>query len=154
VSVRTRLRRISQVELRVRDLAESAGFYGDVLGLMRRTTEACIARECAWESPCTGGDDGFQVVLVQGLPPGALLSGLDHLSIEVPSRSDVLDMYERARSRKMRATPPRASRGLFQTFLFDPDGYKIEVVAQDHQERDDEATVHRGETCGTIECDG
>lgn len=149
----TRLRRISHVELRVRDLAESAGFYGDVLGLECRTTEARIARECAWETPCTDGDDGFQVVLVQGLPRGALLSGLDHLSFEVPSRSDVLDVYERARSREVRATHPRASRGLFQTFLFDPDGYKIEVVAQDEQGSDDGPMFPRGEACDTVECD-
>jgi catechol 2,3-dioxygenase-like lactoylglutathione lyase family enzyme len=128
------------VELRVRDLAESAGFYGDILGLERKTRESPSGRECAWEAPCTDGDGGFQVVLVQGLPPGALLSGLDHLSFEVPSRSDVQDVYERARIRQMRATHPRAGHGLFQTFLFDPDGYKIEVVAPDdpHSDADGE----------------
>lgn len=152
MSAHTRLRRISHVELRVRDLTESAGFYGDVLGL-ERNTDTRMARECAWDAPCANGDVGFRVVLVQGLPPGALLSGLDHLSFEVSSRSDVIDVYERARSRQMRATHPRSCRGLFQTYLFDPDGYKIEVVAQDDPATEKSGPPH-GREPGDPDYDG
>jgi catechol 2,3-dioxygenase-like lactoylglutathione lyase family enzyme len=71
-----------------------------------------------------------EVVFTEGLPPGDHLAGLDRVSFEVPSPESVDRVYEKARTRNARATQPRLYEGHWQTFIFDPDGYKVEVFAQ------------------------
>lgn len=131
MTVRSSLQRISRVEFRVRDLAESARFYGEVLMLTPRADAYALAGECAWGPADDAASDAFGVVLVEGLPPGAAPFGLDHVSFEVASRGDVERMYARAQEHLVRVTTPRSTAGRYRTFLFDPDGYKIEVFARD-----------------------
>ncbi len=123
------LRRIAHVELRVRDLAESTLFYRDLLGLERADADPPNERVCVCTSVSATGE-GFGVVLTEGLPPGTEVAGLDHVSFEVRTRRDVREIYEAARQRQVRATQPRMFDGHYQIYLFDPNGYKIEVIAR------------------------
>jgi predicted lactoylglutathione lyase len=63
------------------------------------------------------------------LPAGSELSGVDHFSVAVRSEEDVEELCQRALGMGINATQPRVYAGAYQTFLFDPDGYKIEVLA-------------------------
>jgi len=56
---------------------------------------------------------------------------MDHLSLEVSRAEDLEDLYAAAAARGAQATRPRTYGGYYQTFIFDPDGYKIEVVSAD-----------------------
>ena len=126
---RPKLRRIAHVELRVRDLGQSAAFYRDLLGLERTDAVPPSESTCV----CTAKsetEERFGLVLTQGLPSGAEVTGLDHLSFEVPTRQDVRDIYEEARRRNIHATQPREFNGYYQSYVFDPDGYKIEVISK------------------------
>ena len=124
-----KLRRIAHVELRVRDLGESTLFYRDLLGLARVDADPPNERVCVCTT-ASGAGEGFEVVLTEGLPPGTEVAGLDHVSFEVATRRDVREIYEVARQRQVRATQPRMFDGHYQTYLFDPNGYKIEVIAR------------------------
>jgi hypothetical protein len=70
------------------------------------------------------------VAFTEGLPPGDHLIGLDRVSFEVPSREVVDRVYDEALKNNARVTRPRLCEGYWQTFVFDPDGYKIEVFAR------------------------
>ncbi|GAG33295.1 unnamed protein product [marine sediment metagenome] len=73
----------------------------------------------------------FRVVFTEGLPPnGDHLTGLDRVSFEVPCRETIDQIYDEARKRNARATQPRMYDGHWQIFVFDPDGYKVEVFAR------------------------
>lgn len=122
---------LCRILLRVRDPQRSAEFYRVVLGLelVRRplkggglvgAPESAVARR------------GFEVVFTEGLSPGDHLIGLDRVSFEVPSRESVERIYERATERHARATQPRLYEGHWQAFIFDPDGYKVEVFTRSY----------------------
>ena len=134
---RIRVRRISHVNLRVRDVEESAEFYCDLFGLRQQgpDTSSRSGRLCAALSK--SGRSEFGVVLSRGLPAKAELSGVDHFTFEVPVPADVNDLYFRARQRGAPATEPRFYRGGWQTFVFDPDGYKIEIRAMRARQESD-----------------
>ncbi|MBN1510973.1 MAG: VOC family protein [Phycisphaerae bacterium] len=119
--------RISHVEIRVRDLEDSARFYTELLGLEQVPAEPPSDKVCRCLSAGRPGER-FGLVLAEGLPPGTPLAGMDHLALEVPTRGDVWMVYERARSRNIPATEPRFFDGFFQTFVFDPNGHKVEIV--------------------------
>ncbi|MHC4980500.1 MAG: VOC family protein, partial [Planctomycetota bacterium] len=126
---RLRLRRISHINLRVRDVEESVDFYCGLFGLQPREAEPpsesvrlCVAASASQRPR-------FGLVLCRGLPSTSEPSGLDHFSFEVPAPGDVDAVYRRARRRGAPATKPRYYGGGWQTFVFDPDGYKIEVRA-------------------------
>lgn len=121
------LRRIC---LRVRDPERSAEFYRAVLGFERlqSTGDGGANEICAQRSPSARVD--FEVVFTEGLPPGDHLTGLDRVSFEAPSRKSVDRIYGEARKRHARATQPRLYEGHWQTFIFDPDGYKVEVFTR------------------------
>ena len=123
--------RLCRILLRVRDPQRSAEFYRSVLGLesvpcrsngrgVPSATDSAVARR------------DFEVVFTEGLSPGDHLIGLDRVSFEVPSRESVDRIYEQATQRNARATQPRLYEGHWQAFIFDPDGYKVEVFAQLH----------------------
>ncbi len=119
---------ISHVELRVRDLNESARFYADLLGLERRPVTPPSEKTCE----CRGLTDSgayFSIVLAEGLPNGVPVSGVDHVSFAVSTDDDVIAVYEKARTNNVPATAPRVYDGHYQTFIFDPNGYKIEVIS-------------------------
>jgi hypothetical protein len=56
---------------------------------------------------------------------------MDHFSLEVPSAQDVEAVYQAVIAAGWRATRPREYDGHYQTFVFDPDGYKVEVLTLD-----------------------
>ncbi len=129
------LHRIHHVELRVRDMSRSTSFYRDVFGLRCSDAATSDGEACCRMIDPARDDDGFSIVLVQGLPAGAELSGMDHVSFEVAERSEIDAVYERALRHQARATTPRVRGGFYQAYVFDPTGYKIEVVARDCEPR-------------------
>lgn len=126
---RPKLRRIAHVELRVRDLGQSVAFYRDLLGLERTDAVPPSESTCVCTAKAETGER-FGLVLTAGLPSGTEVTGLDHVGFEVPTRQDVRDVYDEARRKSIRATQPREFNGYYQSYVFDPDGYKIEVIAR------------------------
>jgi catechol 2,3-dioxygenase-like lactoylglutathione lyase family enzyme len=130
----TPLTRIGHVELRVRDLDQSATFYRDVFGMARREASPPSDNVCVCVGvPASGGEE-FTIVLTEGLPLSTELAGLDHVSLSALTEQDVRDIYAKADQLGLRCTKPRHFDGAFQTFVFDPDGYKIEVMAHPRAE--------------------
>jgi catechol 2,3-dioxygenase-like lactoylglutathione lyase family enzyme len=121
---------ISHVELRVRNLDESAKFYVNLLGLERRSVIPPSAKTCECGATTDSGSY-FSIVLAEGLPNGVPVSGVDHVSFAVSTDDDVIAVYEKARTRQVPATEPRMYDGHYQTFIFDPNGYKIEVISSE-----------------------
>jgi catechol 2,3-dioxygenase-like lactoylglutathione lyase family enzyme len=123
------VRRIQHVCLRVRDLARSLAFYCGVLGFEEHNGGTCEkpGRICRLLDSETGAT--FELVLTLGLPPGDYLVGLDHLAFETSSRELVERVYHRAVDGSFQAAMPRLHNGRWKTWLFDPDGYKIEISA-------------------------
>jgi catechol 2,3-dioxygenase-like lactoylglutathione lyase family enzyme len=117
------LRRIC---LRVRDPQRSMEFYRAVLGLELAHDLTCISDTTDTPRSLDARRD-FGVVFSEGLPPGDHLTGLDRVSFEVSSRESVDRVYAEATKHNARATQPRLYEGHWQTFVFDPDGYKVEV---------------------------
>jgi catechol 2,3-dioxygenase-like lactoylglutathione lyase family enzyme len=118
---------IGHVELRVRNLQDSVRFYCDVFGLCCKETVPRLENQRVCVGVPASGSGLFGVVLSEGFPAGAELAGLDHVGMRVSTEQDVRDIYARARELGHRATRPRVFNGHFQAFVFDPDGYKLEV---------------------------
>jgi len=124
---------LHHVELRVRNLADSTAFLCDVFGLRRQDVVPPCDKTCVCVGMPASEGASFGIVLSEGLPPGTELAGLDHVGVRVATEQDVRDTYAKARALGYRATEPRVFGGAFQTFVFEPSGYKIEVCAQgDH----------------------
>lgn len=121
-----RFRRLERLCLRVRDLDRSWDFYTGFFGF--RSAEPANQNGCA-VLHLTGPEDSDLVMLElsEGLPAGTYLTGLDHISFEAIDSDVVQQIYEAALERSVQATHPRLDRERWRTFLFDPDGYKIEV---------------------------
>jgi catechol 2,3-dioxygenase-like lactoylglutathione lyase family enzyme len=128
---RIRPTQIHHVALHVRDLERSAAFFCELFGLTVRPAVPPGDNVCICAAPPDSGESSFGIVLIQGLGAGTQPVGMDHLSLEVPSAEDVEDIYAVALAHGAAATEPRAYGGFYQTFIFDPDGYKIEVVTQE-----------------------
>ena len=122
---------INHVALRVRDLQKSAAFYCELFGLEVRPAVPPGDSVCVCAAPSASSWLSFGIALIQGLPGGMDPVGMDHLSLEVPRADDVEDIFCAAIGRGAQATQPRAYGGFYQSFIFDPDGYKIEVVSRD-----------------------
>lgn len=122
---------IIHVALRVRDLEQSAAFYCALFGLEARplVPPGEQVRVCA--APVIWGESSFGIILIQGLPGATQPVGMDHLSLEVSSAEDVEDIYAMALVHGAAATAPRVLGGFYQTYIFDPDGYKIEVATRE-----------------------
>lgn len=123
----TRIAGIGHVELRVRNLQDSVRFYRDVFGLRCQDTSPRLENQCVCVGVPASGSGLFGVVLSEGFPAGAELAGLDHVGMRVSTEQDVRNIYARARELGHRATRPRVYNGHYQVFVFDPDGYKLEV---------------------------
>ena len=120
---------IGHVELRVRRLQDSVRFYCDVFGLSRQETSPRPENQCVCVGVPASGSELFGVALSEGFPAGAELAGLDHVGMRVSTEQDVRDIYARAQELGYRATSPRVYNGHYQVFVFDPDGYKLEVLS-------------------------
>ena len=118
---------IEHVEFRVRNLQDSVRFYCDVFGLRPEETSPRLENQCVCVGVPASGSGLFGVVLSEGFPAGAQLAGLDHVGMRVSTEQAVRDIYARARELGHRATRPRVFNDHFQVFVFDPDGYKLEV---------------------------
>jgi catechol 2,3-dioxygenase-like lactoylglutathione lyase family enzyme len=123
------VRHIQHLCLRVRDLQRSVDFYCGVLGFQEQNGGPCEkpGRICRLFDGETGA--AFELILTLGLPPGDYLVGLDHLAFDTPSAEMVDSVYRRAVDASIQATQPRLENGRWKTFLFDPDGYKLEISA-------------------------
>jgi catechol 2,3-dioxygenase-like lactoylglutathione lyase family enzyme len=128
---RIRPTHINHIALRVRDLERSAKFYCELFGLEVRPAVPPGDSVCVCAAPSASSLLSFGVALIQGLPRGADPIGMDHVSLEVAKAEDLEDIYAAATARGTPATDPRVYGGYYQTFVFDPDGYKIEVVSAD-----------------------
>jgi len=122
---------INHVALRVRELERSAAFYCELFGLELRPAVPPGDSVCVCAAPSASSLLSFGVALIQGLPAGSEPIGMDHLSLEVAESDDLEDIYVAATARGAQATRPRVYGGYYQTFIFDPDGYKIEIVTAD-----------------------
>jgi len=120
---------IRHLNLRVRNLAESAAFYGDLFGMSARRPTPDRSGVLVCSPARTSEHPSFSIVLTQGLG-GMTPTGMDHFAIGVASEADVDFAFGRAQAMGMRSTRPRMFDGNYQTFIFDPDGYKIEVFAE------------------------
>jgi len=121
---------LSHIRLRVRDPGRSAEFYCSVLGLSPEQNRSRAGEDAISVRIAANTVPAFEVTFAEGLPPGDHLTGLDRISFEVPSRESVDHVYEEAKKRHARATQPRLYEGHWQTFIFDPDGYKVEVFSR------------------------
>ena len=119
---------IGHVNLRVRDAAESAAFYCGLFGLEARrpTPVRSGVLNC---SSGRRGAGAFAVVLTQGLG-GSSPMGMDHFALVVRGAAEVDAVHAAARALGAMTTQPRMYDGCYQTVVFDPDGYKIEVLAE------------------------
>ena len=120
---------INHVALRVRDLERSAAFYCELFGLEVRLGMPPGDCVCVCAAPSASSLPSFGFALIQGRPGDSGPIGMDHLSLEVTETQDVEGIYRAALARGDQATEPRVYDGYYQTFIFDPDGYKIEVVS-------------------------
>lgn len=127
---RTKHIAVDHIHLRVREVDRSAEFYEAVLGLERRVMDAPSSAGCALVPANSGSFPCFAIMLTAGLPSSADLSGMDHFSVAVRNDADVEEAHSKAVARGARTTRPRIYDGRYQSFVFDPDGYKIEVVAR------------------------
>ena len=119
--------RIDHVELRVSDLDRSIRFYRQLFGLS--PSPGLNGSSIELMSAPTGPlGVPFRLVLTKGLPLAMPLAGIDHIALEVDTTDQIDAIHERARTMGGRATRPRSYDQCFQTFVFDPDGYKIEVL--------------------------
>ncbi len=131
-SAGVRILGIGQVSLRVRDLSQSAAFYRDVLGL--RVREGQSEGRRTWI--CTSDHQESRpsrIVLTEGRAPGDAVIH-QHFALEVPTREDVRRVHATAKAEGFSTTDPQMYFGRYQTFLFDPDGYKVEIMASEPAE--------------------
>ena len=139
----TKIAGIGHVELRVRSLKESVTFYCNVFDLRRQETVPRLENQGVCVGAPASGSGLFGVVLSEGFPAGAELAGLDHVGMRVSTEQDVRDTYARARELGYRATKPRVYNGHYQAFVFDPDGYKLEVFVDRCAKAVEPASVRR-----------
>jgi len=128
---RVRPTHINHVALRVSDLERSAKFYCELFGLEVHPTVPPDDSVCVCAAPSASSRFNFGIALIQGSPRGGDPIGMDHVSLEVAKAEDIEDIYAAATARGNQATGPRIYGGYYQSFVFDPDGYKIEVVSAD-----------------------
>jgi len=121
--------RICHLSLRVRNLKRSVAFYCELFGAVVAGSPTVNGSAHLSISPANPALPSFAIVLVEVLPPGIEVFGLDHFGLEVHGETEVRNLFQAAIALGANATQPRMYNGHFQTFIFDPDGYKIEVLA-------------------------
>ncbi len=125
------------VALRVHDAARSADFYHRVFGLISRPAASPSPAVWVCSARARTGRTAPTIILIQGLPLGTQPIGMDHLSLRVDRPEDVIRSYRRALAAQADATAPRWYGGRYQTYIFDPDGYKIDMHSNCAPDRDE-----------------
>ncbi|UCD27623.1 MAG: VOC family protein [Planctomycetota bacterium] len=126
----TTINYLDHIHLRVNNLARSKYFYCNLLGFTPCPTEPTSAVVCILKAPTKDQAPTFSIILTEGLPTGSELTGMDHFSISISTMARVEEIYQKAMEHGFRATKPRLYEGNYQTFIFDPDGYKIEFFTK------------------------
>ncbi len=119
---------IGKVSLRVRDLAESLAFYAGFLGLRAFRPDPDNTKRCVCRCPEEHSDQDA-IMLIEGSSPSDFVPS-QNFSLEVPEPGDVDRVFEAAKANSIQATVPRTYEDAYQTFLFDPDGYKVGVMSR------------------------
>jgi hypothetical protein len=114
-------------------------FYCGLFNLEVRSAIPPGDSACVCAVPSASSLLTIGVALVQGLPRGAEPIGLDHIGFELSRMAEVDAVYRAALAFGSEAIAPRASGAFYQAFVFDPDGYKIEVLAPLFSAQHDEA---------------
>ena len=128
-SGRPEVKRIGHVCLRVRDLESSIDFYHSVLRF-RESHNASPDGRTRWMVTTADGDrETCEIELSEGRPVSSV-SMIGHFSLEAATADAVDGIYFRARAAHARATEPADVGDRRQTFIFDPDGHKIQVFAR------------------------
>lgn len=119
--------RLAKITLRVRDLAVSGDFYGSILGCRETTAPGDQSRSFSLEPHQSPHGDVIELL------PGRSIIGspLESFSVEACSPEDVDEIYLRLRKVKARAIPPRTEDGQRRCVVFDPDGCRIEIFANE-----------------------
>lgn len=125
---------IGQVSLRVRDLSQSLAFYRGLLGLRDESNGSLENRVCICGA-AGANDNTIRIVLVEGHTHADDLVR-QHFVLEVPTEDDVRKVCAAAKARGYSATEPKVHLGRYQTYLFDPDGYKVGIMASQSSESD------------------
>jgi catechol 2,3-dioxygenase-like lactoylglutathione lyase family enzyme len=126
------LLRIHKVRLRVRDLSQSVAFYAELLGLQEKPERAHSGNACE----CVAHDphcEEFGITFSQGFSDDVVPSAREQVSFEVATIEEAAALYAKAREMGAQAIQPRLFGGCWRTFIFDPDGHKLEVVAKEAQ---------------------
>ena len=147
---RVKVSQIAHVCISVRDLPKSARFYSEMFGMEVGPSDPPSERAQQCSVRGDSGIGGFGVVLKQEHPFGTESCVIDHFSFEVPKLADVLELYRRARRIGVQATEPRWYDGHWQTFFFDPDGYKVEVLTNDPSALQDVGALQEGCVAGRL----
>ncbi len=124
----TPIQAIGSVSLRVRDLEESLAFYADFLGLKVLRPDPDNPKRCICRCP-EDETNHDSIVLVEGSSPRDFVPS-QNFSLEVPREQDVEKVFRAAKQCGIPATAPRCHDDAYQTFLFDPDGYKVGVMSR------------------------
>jgi len=121
--------RLRHVRLRVRDLDRSVAFYRDLFGFRPEPYRGSSGRFCEQIVTAPHGE-AFGLVLVQG--PGSDIAGsLEQISFEAATVGDAAELYRKARASGAQAIQPRLCNGSWRTFIFDPDGHKLEITVKE-----------------------
>jgi glyoxylase I family protein len=126
---------IHHVDLAVADVAQSLKFYLALLGPLgwfeyaRFATYRGTEEVIYLKDPVTGANLGFRQA--DGGAHDYYNVGIEHLAFEVDSRDEVEAAHERCLARGDNIHfPPEEDRdipGYYATFVFDPDGMRVEV---------------------------
>jgi len=121
--------RLRHVRLRVRDLDRSVAFYRDLFGFRPEPHQGPNGQSCEQLVAAPHGDT-FGFVLVRG--PGRDIAGpLEQISFETATVDDAVELYRKARAVGAQAIQPRFCGGAWRTFVFDPDGHKLEITVKE-----------------------
>ena len=128
-------RGIHHVDLAVTDVTRSLGFYLSLLGPLGWAEEVRYptyrgTEEVVYLSAAAGGQ-ALGLRPADGGTHNYYNVGIEHLAFEVDSRDEVDAAHERclARGDNVHFPPEedRDIRGYYGTFVFDPDGIRVEV---------------------------
>ncbi len=142
---------LNHVALLVSDVEASRRFYGEALGMEEVPRPANFRFPGAWfrggraELHLIGEAEEGRVRKVQpGYRADELAEGYcSHFALEVEDLEEFRRRAEAAGARVV-GGPRRRGGGVVQMYLADPDGYVVELMAEDHSGSQEEAPIRTG----------